>query len=383
MSIVDSCLKGEVAKPDEAHRLASEPHSRTRPTLHSALHDTQDMTAMRLSRRRLLNRTGLGFSRLGLAFLAAYGPGPWIRTAKSQSRQTVRWLVPTPPGSSVDIAARRIAERLRQIDGRPHIVDNRPGAGGTIAAGEIARAPADGHHFFVGFNGPLATAHLLYPKLPYHPLRDLKPVIATVSQPHVLVVPAQGKAANKHLGDFIGMMKAQPGRFQYGSVGNASASHLAMELFKAEAGFFMVHIPYQGGPAAVLATMQDEVQALFTAYVNVQAPIEQGRLRLIALAQAQASPVLGPTPRFADLGYPRVNAPLFNAVAAPAATADPVIEQMNLQINAILSEPAIKEALARSGMDPIGGTRQAMAQLLLQEEARWAPIVKSLRIELG
>jgi tripartite-type tricarboxylate transporter receptor subunit TctC len=253
------------------------------------------------------------------------------------------------------------------------VVENRPGAGGTIAAGEIARAPADGHHFFVGFNGPLATAHLLYPKLPYHPLRDLKPVIATVSQPHVLVVPAQGNAASKSLSEFVALMKAQPGRFQYASVGNASASHLAMELFKAEAGFFMVHIPYQGGPAAVLATMQDQVQALFTAYVNVQAPIQQGRLRLLALAQHQASPGLGPAPRFADLGYPRVNAPLFNAVAAPAATADSIIEPMNLLINTILAEASIKEALAKSGMD----------QLLLQEEARWAPIVKALRVELG
>ncbi|NCV69701.1 MAG: hypothetical protein EBW55_03115, partial [Betaproteobacteria bacterium] len=256
-------------------------------------------------------------------------------------------------------------------------------AGGTIAAAEIARAPADGQHFLVGFNGPLATAHLLYPKLSYHPLRDLKPVVLTVSQPHVLVVPAQSEHAASDLGHFVSTMKRYPGRFQYASVGNATASHLTMELFKAEAGFFMLHVPYQGGPAAVLATLQDQVQALFTAYVNVQAQVQQGRLRLLGQAQQNASPALAGIPRFADLGFPRVNAPLFNAVAAPAATPDALVETMNAQINAVLAEATLKEALARSGMDTLGGTAQAMSLLLFQEESRWQPIVKSLAIALG
>ncbi|NCW19446.1 MAG: hypothetical protein EBW39_09600, partial [Betaproteobacteria bacterium] len=281
------------------------------------------------------------------------------------------------------LAARRIAERLRLMDSRAHIVENRPGAGGTIAAAEIARAPADGQHFLVGFNGPLATAHLLYPKLSYHPLRDLKPVVLTVSQPHVLVVPAQSEHAASDLGHFVSTMKRYPGRFQYASVGNATASHLTMELFKAEAGFFMLHVPYQGGPAAVLATLQDQVQALFTAYVNVQAQVQQGRLRLLGQAQQNASPALAGIPRFADLGFPRVNAPLFNAVAAPAATPDALVETMNAQINAVLAEATLKEALARSGMDTLGGTAQAMSLLLFQEESRWQPIVKSLAIALG
>ena len=347
---------------------------------------SQDESSQKLwsKQRRLFlfraGRTALGSS---LAASAAYGLGPWIRTAKSQARHHIRWVVPTPPGSSVDIAARRIAERLRDLDGRTHIVENKPGAGGAIAASDIARSPADGQHFFVGFNGPLATAHLIYPKLSYHPLRDLKPVIATVSQPHVLVVPAQSDDAPKNLSEFIALLKSKPGRFQYASVGNASASHLTMELFKAEAGFFMLHIPYQGGPAAVLATMQHQVHALFTAYVNVQAPVQQGRLRLLAQAQDQPSPALRATPRFADLGYPRMNAPLFNAVAAPAATADALIEQVNTQINVVLAEQGVREALAKSGMDPIGGSSQAMAKLLSQEEARWAPIVKRLGIEMG
>lgn len=335
------------------------------------------------TRRAALARAGGGVAQIGLALFAAQGVGPWVRSARSQSRQAVRWLVPTPPGSSVDLAARRIVERLRLMDSRAHIVENRPGAGGTIAAAEIARAPADGQHFLVGFNGPLATAHLLYPKLSYHPLRDLKPVVLTVSQPHVLVVPAQSEHAASDLGHFVSTMKRYPGRFQYASVGNATASHLTMELFKAEAGFFMLHVPYQGGPAAVLATLQDQVQALFTAYVNVQAQVQQGRLRLLGQAQQNASPALAGIPRFADLGFPRVNAPLFNAVAAPAATPDALVETMNAQINAVLAEATLKEALARSGMDTLGGTAQAMSLLLFQEESRWQPIVKSLAIALG
>ena len=136
------------------------------------------------------------------------------------------------------------------VMGQPVLVENRPGAGGTIAAAEVARAPADGHALFVGFNGPLATAPLLFSKLTYDPFKSFEPIIATVAQPHVLAVKTDAPGTVR---DWIAQVRSRPGRLNYASVGNASASHLSMELLKAEAGLFIVHIPYGGGPAATQA----------------------------------------------------------------------------------------------------------------------------------
>jgi tripartite-type tricarboxylate transporter receptor subunit TctC len=304
---------------------------------------------------------------------------PSFAGAQAFPSRTVRMLVPTPPGSSVDLGARIIAERLRERLGQPVIVENRPGAGGTIAAAEVARAAPDGHTLLVGFNGPLATAGLLYPRLPYKPL-DLAPVIATVTQPHVMVVAGNHPAGT--LREFVDRVKAAPGRYNYASVGNASGSHLAMELFKSVAGLFIVHIPYNGGPAATQAVMNGEVDALFTALVNVQGQVNAGRLKVLALAERQRTPAAPGIATFAELGYPQVEAPLFNAVAAPPGTPAEVTRLLNREIAAALAEPAVRQRLSTGGMEVIGGAPEQMAALARAEVERWAPIVRRLQLTL-
>jgi tripartite-type tricarboxylate transporter receptor subunit TctC len=304
---------------------------------------------------------------------------PSLARAQGFPTRTVRMLVPTPPGSSVDLGARLVAERLRERLGQPVVVENRPGAGGTIAAAEVARAAPDGHTLLVGFNGPLATAGLLYPRLTYKPL-ELTPVIATVTQPHVMVVA--GNHPSSTLREFVDRARAAPGRFNYASVGNASGSHLAMELFKSVAGLFIVHIPYNGGPAATQAVMNGDVDALFTALVNVQGQVAAGRLKVLGLAERERTPAAPGIATFAEQGFPQVVAPLFNAVAAPPGTPADVVQRLNADIAAVLAEPTVRQRLSAGGMEVIGGTPTQMAALTRAEVERWAPVVKRLQLTL-
>lgn len=299
--------------------------------------------------------------------------------AQSFPSQPVRLLVPTPPGSSVDVAARLIGERLRERLGQPVIVENRPGAGGTIAGGEVAKATADGHTLFVGFNGPLATAPLLFSKMTYRPLENFAPIITTVSQPHVLVVNAQFPA--KNLNEFIALIRASPGRYNYASVGNASASHLTMELLKARANLAIVHIPYSGGPGATQALVAGDVHALFTAYVNVRPMVSAGRLRVLGLAESKRSPALPEVPTFAEQGFAGIDAPLFNAIVAPAGTPTSIVNRLNKEIGEILALDDTRNKLASGGMDVIGGTPEQLAGLMRAEVQRWQPVVDRLGIK--
>lgn len=300
--------------------------------------------------------------------------------AQAWPSRPIRLVVPTPPGSSVDVAARLIAEGLRgKLGGATVLVENKPGAGGTIAAADVARSTPDGHSLFVGFNGPLATAEHVFPKLPYRPLESFAPVIATVSQPHVLVVNAAHPA--RTLREFVAGVKAAPGKANYASVGNASASHLTMELFKSAAGLFIVHIPYNGGPAATQGLIAGDVDALFTAYVNVQGPVSAGRLRVLALAEKKRSPRLPEVPTFAEQGVPQVDAPLWNAIVAPAGTPAEIVGKLNTAIDAVLAEPSVREKLAGGGMDVIGGKPEVLAEMMRTESAKWLPVVRRLGIK--
>jgi tripartite-type tricarboxylate transporter receptor subunit TctC len=258
------------------------------------------------------------------------------------------------------------------------LVENKPGAGGTIAAADVARSAPDGHSLFVGFNGPLATAEHVFSKLPYKPLESFAPGIATVSQQHVLVINADNPA--RSLPEFVAQVKAAPGKASYASVGNASGSHLAMELFKSAAGLFIVHIPYNGGPAATRGLLGSEVDALFTAYVNVQGPVSAGRLRVLALAQQERSPLLPNIPTFAEQGLPQVDAPLWNGIVAPAGTPADIVDRLNRAINEVLAEPATREKLAGGGMEVVGGPPQRFARMMRTESAKWVPVIRRLGI---
>ena len=272
-----------------------------------------------------------------------------------------------------------IGDRLKDRLGQPVIVENKPAAGGTVATDEVAKAAPDGYTMLLGFNGPLAFGPLLS-KLPYDVAKDLAPVIITSSQPNVLAVYAGLPA--KNVQEFVAWAKANPGKLSYASVGNGSSSHLNMELLKSVAGFDAVHVPFNGSPPAVTATIQGETQAMFAVMQPLQAQVQAGKLRALAVTTAKRFPLLPDLPTIAESGYPGFEALAWNGVMVPAATPKPVIARLNAEMNAILKQPDVVEKMHASGFDLIGGTPEDFGNLIKRETDTWTPVIRKLGLKV-
>jgi len=298
--------------------------------------------------------------------------------AQSWPDKPVRILVPAPAGSSLDVLARAIGEKLKDKFGQPVVVDNKPAAGGTVATAETARAPADGSVILLGFNGPLATGPLIQ-KAPYDVQKDLAPVIITSSQPNVLAVNAELPV--KTLPELVAWAKANPGKLNYASVGNGSSSHLNAELLKAMAGIDAVHVPFNGSPPAVLSTVQGETQMIFAVMQPLQAQIQAGKLRAIAVTTPKRFPLLPELPAIAET-YPGFEALAWNGLVVPAGTPPATIQKINAEVGAILKDPEIVKKMNGFGFDLVGGTPADFGALIKGEAERWTPVVRKLGIKV-
>ena len=316
-----------------------------------------------------------------LRFAATLALGAIALPAASQAwpDKPIRFVVSAPAGSSLDALARVIGDRLKDRLGQPVIVENKPAAGGTVATGEVAKSAPDGYTMLLGFNGPLAFGPLLS-KLPYDVARDLSPVIITSSQPNVLAVFAGLPV--RSVQEFVAWAKANPGKFSYASVGNGSSSHLNMELLKSIAGFDAVHVPFNGSPPAVTATIQGETQAMFAVMQPLQAQVQAGKLRALAVTTAKRFPLLPDLPTIAESGYPGFEALAWNGVMVPAATPKPVIARLNAEMNAILKQPDVADKMHASGFDLIGGTPEDFGNLIRRETDTWSPVIRKLGLKV-
>ncbi len=312
--------------------------------------------------------------RLGKALLAALIAVvlPMGAHAQTWPTQTVRFVVPTPAGSSVDIVARLVAEKLGGMLGQTVIVDNKGGAGGTIGADAVAKA-RDGHTFLLAYNGPITVAPSMFPKLPYDPQRDFAPIILAVTQPNVLAVRTDLKVNS--VKELVALAKNRPGKIDYAAVGNGSLSHLAMELLKMKSDTFLLHIPFNGGPAASLALGRGDVQVLFAALSNVQPLLRDGKVKLLAVSNAKRSAALPDLPTIAEQGYPGFDATTWNGFLAPAATPKEVVLQLNKAIGKILETPEVKQKLLAGGAEVAGGSPEQFAALLKSETAAWTAVI--------
>jgi tripartite-type tricarboxylate transporter receptor subunit TctC len=299
--------------------------------------------------------------------------------AQTWPDKPIRFVVAAGPGSSLDTLARAIGERLKDRVGQPIIVENKPAAGGTVAAAEVARAAPDGYAMLLGFNGPLAFAPLLS-KLPYDVAKDLAPVIITSSQPNVLAVSASLPA--KTVPELVAWARANPGKVSYASVGNGSSSHLNMELLKSVAGFDALHVPFNGSPPAVMATIQGETQMMFAVMQPLQPQIQAGKLRALAVTTARRFPLLPDLPTIAEAGYPGFEALAWNGVMVPAATPKSIVARLNAEINAILRQPEVVEKMHAAGFDLIGGSPEDFGNLIRRETEAWAPVIRRLNLRV-
>ena len=293
--------------------------------------------------------------------------------------RTVKLVVPFAPGGQPDVVARALAEPLSRALGQPVVVENRPGAGGNIAAEVVARSTPDGHTLLVGTNGPLAVSPAFESALPYDVTRDFAPVTLIGTSPNLVVVRAD--SGMRSLGDLVANARAAPGKLNFASVGKASISQLSMELLKSLASIDMVHIPYNGGAPAVTALLAGDVQVLSLNPTALIAHVQAGKLRVLAQSGARRSPLVPDVPTVAELGYRDYEAPVWMAVMAPAGAPREAIARLNAELTRIIRDPAMKASLwDRQWIDPIGSTPGETAAVIRAETARWARIGRTLPV---
>ncbi len=297
--------------------------------------------------------------------------------AANYPNKPIRWIVVAPAGSSLDVIARAMQDKLKDTLGQPVVVDNRAQAGGTVGTNEAAKSAPDGYTWVMSYNGPLSFAPYLYAKLPYNPSADLAPVMITTSQPNVIAASASFPAST--LKDTVALLKSNLGKYNYASVGNGSSSHLTMEYIKALTSAFAVHIPFNGSPPAVLATAAGETQLLATVPTTLVPQIRQGRMKALAVTSLTRYAALPDVPTVAESGLPELKnfeALAWNGVLVPAGTPRAVIDRINAALNAALADPQVKERMKTAGLDAVGGTPEQFAKLIADEAAKWGPIIK-------
>ena len=293
-------------------------------------------------------------------------------------QKPIRIVVAAPGGSSVDIVARLIAQQLRSRLGQAVIVDNKPAAGGTVAAAEVAKSAADGYTLYLGFNGPLANAPMLYSSLNYNPQRDFIPIILTGSQPNLLAVAANVPVNS--LKDLVVLAKSQPGKLTYASVGNGSVSHLCMELLKKQAGVDLLHVPFNGGPPATLAVAAGEVQVIFAAPSNLMAQVKAGKMKALAVTSLKRFAPIADVPTVAEsgvAGLAQFEAIAWNGLVAPAGTPKEIIFRLNREIGEVLDMAEVKRKLFDAGIEAGGGTSEVFGQLIKAEAKKWGEVIKA------
>jgi tripartite-type tricarboxylate transporter receptor subunit TctC len=297
--------------------------------------------------------------------------------AQTYPTKPIRWVVVAPAGSSLDVIARAMQDRLKDNLGQAVVVENKPQAGGTLGTNEVAKSAPDGYTWVMSYNGPLSFGPHLYPKLPYQPLRDLQPVMITTSQPNVIAANTQFPANTMR--DMVALLKASPGKYNFASVGNGSSSHLTMEYIKAVTQTYAVHIPFNGSPPAMMATLSGETQLMASVPTAVAPQVKQGRLKYLAVTSAHRYALLPDVPTVAESGVPELKgfeALAWNGVLVPAGTPRAVVDRINNALNAALQDAAVKERLKAAGLDPVGGTPEQFTQLIQEESSKWAPIIK-------
>ncbi|MET0348230.1 MAG: tripartite tricarboxylate transporter substrate binding protein [Rhizobacter sp.] len=299
---------------------------------------------------------------------------PWLARADTWPAHPLRLVVPFPPGSSPDIVARLLAEPLAQSLGQPVVVDNKPGAGGNIGTGVVAKSAPDGLTWLFTIQGPLVTAPLLSKRLPYDPVRELAPVSLVATSPNVLVVdPRLGVDT---LADFVRVAKQKRGAWNYGSVGNGSASHLAMEWFRTRTGLELVHVPYAGFPQVVNAILAGQVQAAFMVPGLAMAQVKAGKLRALGVTSLGRVASLPDLPALAELGHPGFEAISWQAVLAPAGTPAPMVERMSREVIRIVKGDDFRTKLLGQYFTAAGTTPEALRGLMVAERERWAKVIR-------
>ncbi|HZO44374.1 MAG TPA: tripartite tricarboxylate transporter substrate binding protein [Xanthobacteraceae bacterium] len=317
-------------------------------------------------------RCAVGAVLLGLTVLLAP-----VTDAAAQAYPTkpVSLVIAFPPGGPSDVLSRIVGKKLEQILGQPFIMDNRPGAGGNIAAEAAALAPADGHTLLMGNNSILATNAALYKKINFDPERDFAPISLVGSQANILVVNPTVPA--KTMDELIALLRANPGKFNYASSGHGAAAHLAAELFKAEAKVDIVHVPYKGAAPALTDVIAGHVQLMFATAASVVPHIQSGKVRALAVTPLKRTAVFPELATIDELGLKGFDATTWHGLVAPAKTPREIVLRLHKATVEALNDPAVRKSLVDLGVDIVGDTPEEFAAYIKAEIPKWTAIVKA------
>ncbi len=300
--------------------------------------------------------------------------------AQSYPTRPIRMLVVYPTGGGTDISARVIGQKLSEALGQQIVVDNRPGASGSIAMEMAARAAPDGYTLVMSTLSQMALNPVLIPSLPFDPLKDFTPVALASSTVFVLIVPPGLPA--RSVKEFIALAKAQPGKLTYGSSGMGGASHVAGELFQLMAGIKMVHVPYKGGAPAIIGVVGAQVSMYFADIIAAQQLIASGKLRALGVTSARRSALAREIPTIAEAGLPGYEMTSWNGVLAPAGTPRAIIDRLNAVIVRALPQPDIAERLAGDGSEFGKNTPEQFSAFVRAEQAKWRKVIQTANIRI-
>jgi len=305
---------------------------------------------------------------------------PWAAQAQDWPTKPVRIVVPFGAGSTPDVVARLIADHLQKKLGQTFLVDNKPGASGNIGTDAVAKAAPDGTTIGVSIGGPLAINTLLFSKLPYDPKTDIAPITQLITQPSALAV--NSSIMVNTVAELIALLKQNPDKFNFGSIGNGSLSHLAMEAIALKSGTRMVHIPYASSPAAMTAIIRGDVQMGCLPAISVTPQAASGAVKILAVSTAKRSPYLPSIPTLKEAGID-VEADAWMGMIAPAHTPDPIIASIQREVVEALGTTAVREKLATQLMEPVGNSPAEFRARIDGEIERWGPVIKAANVKVN
>jgi tripartite-type tricarboxylate transporter receptor subunit TctC len=292
----------------------------------------------------------------------------------------VRIVVPFGAGSTPDVVARLIADHLQKKLGQPFVIDNKPGASGNIGTDAVAKAAPDGTTIGVSIGGPLAINTLLFSKLPYDPRTDIAPITQLVTQPSALAINPKLMVAD--VKELVALLRREPGRYNFGSIGNGSLSHLAMEAIALAAGTTMVHIPYASSPAAMTAIIRGDVQMGCLPAISVTPQAATGAVKILAVSTAKRSPYLPEIPTLKEAGID-VEADAWMGMIAPGHTPEGIVAEIRREVVEAIQTAAVREKLAAQLMEPVGNSPAEFRARIEGEIGRWGPVIKAANVKVN
>ena len=315
--------------------------------------------------------------RLLLVALAMANVYPAL--AETWPTRPIRFIVPFAPGGGGDVVGRIIGQRMSEQLGKPLVIDNRAGGGGTLGCELAAKAAPDGYTLLLGNVGPIAVGPALYPKLAYNPVRDFAPVTMIASFPNLLV--ANPGLPFKTVPELVAYAKSRPGALNFASAGAGTSTHLAGELFKSVAGIDVVHVPYKGGAAAMTDIIAGQVAYYFGTMPSSMPLAKAGKLRALAVTSLTRSPAAPEVPTIAESGYPKFETAAWYGLMFPTGTPREIVARTNAATMVVLALPDIRERLVHEGSEPLGSTPAQFGAYIKAEIAKWSGVVKAAHLK--